>query len=287
MNENKLLRSRLTEQINDSLKNFIDQQHPNAEKKLSFYSGQVVDNNDPDQQGRVRIRIFGVFDEDIPDNNLPWAIPDFNFIGSTLGSFVVPPLETLVKVYFENDDIYLPRYTTKVLKKDQMNDSHFIAGLTENYPDSMIFFETDTGEYFKINRATNVTTYRHSSGLMVDIDADGNLKIDNTDISISSNPNNASDSSKIGNITLNIKSNLDINVGGDMTIMCEGKFKVQSTENTIKAENLINPLGAKNKIIGPDSFNWVPNTLKVDPYTTAPHGGDIGIPPCGSITGIE
>jgi hypothetical protein len=285
MSDNEIIRSRITEQVNDSLKKFLDKQEKPS--KLIFNTGIVVDNNDPDQLGRCRIRVYGVFENDIPDEDLPWAIPDFNFIGSTLGSFVVPPEDTLVKVYFENDDIYLPRYTTKVIKSETMNDSNFIAGISENYPDSMIFFETDTGEYFKINRATNISTYRHASGLLIDIDADGNITIDNTDIDISTDPNNASNSSSIGNITINCKSDFSINVGGDMNIVCDGKFKVQSTDNTLKAVNPINPLGAKNRLIGPDSSNWVPNTLKVDPYTTAPHGGDVGIPPCMSVTGIE
>lgn len=282
--ENVKIRNRLTEELNKSLKSFVDKQ--TRRKDLFFHTGKVVDNNDPEKLGRVRIRVFGVYEDQIPNEDIPWAIPDFNFIGSNLGSFVVPPNDTLVKVYFEHDDIYLPRYTTKVIKKDLLSESSFIAGKNENYPNSMIFFETDTGEYFKINRETNTTTYRHASGLLLEIDVDGNLVIDNTDVSVSSNPNNSSDSSTIGNITINCKSDFNVNVGGDMNITCDGKFKVKSIENTLEASNPINPLGAKNRLIGPDSSNWVPNTLQVDPYSLTPHGGPSGIPPILSVTGV-
>lgn len=283
--ENKELRNRITEELNLSLKKFIDKESKSTE--LFFKTGIVVDNNDPDKLGRCKIRVYGVFEDEIPDIDLPWAIPDFNFIGSNLGSFVVPPLNTLVKVYFESNDIYLPRYTTKVINKDLLTSTSFIANKDEDYPNSMIFFETDAGEYFKINKATNTTTYRHASGLFITIDVDGNIEIDNTDISVSNNPDNSSDSSTIGNITINCKSNFNINVGGDMNITCDGKFKVQSIDNTIKAENPINPLGAKNRLVSTGSENFVPVTLTNDPYSTAPLGKELGIPPIYTLTGLE
>lgn len=43
-----------------------------------WWVGVVVNNNDPLQAGRLRVRIFGVHSEDltlVPEESLPWAIP--------------------------------------------------------------------------------------------------------------------------------------------------------------------------------------------------------------------
>jgi hypothetical protein len=43
-----------------------------------WWVGVVVNNNDPLQSGRLRVRIFGVHSEDltlVPEESLPWAIP--------------------------------------------------------------------------------------------------------------------------------------------------------------------------------------------------------------------
>ena len=45
------------------------------------YTGKVVNNNDPDKEGKCRIRVYGVFGDEVPDDDLPWALPDFNFVG--------------------------------------------------------------------------------------------------------------------------------------------------------------------------------------------------------------
>ena len=154
-----------------------------AENKINFYTGRVVDNDDPNREGRCKIRVFGKYTEEIPDEDLPWATPDFNFIGSSMGSFVVPPNDALVKVYFDNDDFYNPRYTTKVFNR---NSTKFSAGIDEDYPNTMVFYETDNGDYFKINRQTNEATFRHASGLLVNIDSRGNIELNtkNTEVGI-------------------------------------------------------------------------------------------------------
>lgn len=263
------LRGKVTEDLNSLIKEFIG--NFKQPEKLRFYTGIVVDNNDAEKLGRCKIRVYGIYTEEILDNDLPWAIPDFNFIGSTLGSFIVPPIGAIVKIYFENDDIYLPRYTSKVIKRDLLGSDSFIAGKDEDYPNSMIFFETDAGEYFKINRTTNTSTYRHSSGLLIDIDYDGNLSITNEDTTT-------------GNVSINISGNLDINVGGDVNITAEGKAKIKSVENTLEALNPINPLSAKNRLVSPGSQNWYPNQYPND-FFTGVGKGELGVPPIITLTG--
>jgi len=75
--------------------------------------GIIVNNKDTLFSGRCQIRVYGLMDE-IPDNMLPWAIP----INSTVfakdgaGSLSVPKIGNIVRVQFNNGDIYAPEYTT-------------------------------------------------------------------------------------------------------------------------------------------------------------------------------
>jgi len=65
--------------------------------------------------GRCKIRIFEKFD-DITDEDLPWAFPKQSNIfgggsGFGCGSFSYPKIGTIVRITFNNGDIYHPEYT--------------------------------------------------------------------------------------------------------------------------------------------------------------------------------
>ena len=116
------------------------------------YFGEVIDNNDPLKKGRVRVRVYTLFPDNIPTADIPWAIPDFAYAGSIKGSFIVPPTGTRVRVYFDHEDIYCPVYEAKGYHQDDLPD-----GISTNYPDTMILYSTDSGEYYSVNRKTNAT----------------------------------------------------------------------------------------------------------------------------------
>lgn len=138
---------------------------------LDTYVGIVRDNNDPERLGRCKIEVWSVYDG-VPTESLPWAVPEFSFIGSTVGSFIVPPVGAIVNVYFNRGEIYLPVYTTKVLTKKKLPSRKDI-----DYPDTMVFFETDNGDSFEINRRKETAKYTHSSGTTFTIEKDGSVKI--------------------------------------------------------------------------------------------------------------
>ena len=225
----------LTEMLKEAVTN------KTYENNSVFYTGKIINNDDPEKLGRCQIRVYGVFNDEIPDDDLPWATPDFSFNGSDIGSFIVPKEDTLVNVYFDNDDIYLPKYTSKVLQKKSLADSS--AGYNIDYPDTMVFFETDMGDYFKINRRTNTATFRHASGLMVTITADGNCSI---------NAHNAENSS----INLTASNSINLVSSKDVVISSSEKILITTAEG--------------------DTAKWMPNTIPVCPYTAQPHGGPLG-----------
>ena len=159
----KTVRGLLTDRLEDKNSSVIFDKN---------YVGKVVDNNDPEKLGRCKILVYGVFSEGIPNDALPWAIPEFSFIGSKKGSFIVPTIDTIVKVEFENDEINLPRYSSKVLNREQLPTRKDV-----NYPDNMIFFETDKGDSFEIDRSTGEVKFTHNKGTKITIDSDGTLNI--------------------------------------------------------------------------------------------------------------
>ena len=90
----------------------------------TFWLGRVIDVNDPTQEGRIRVRVFGKFDARInpddatssfliPDEHIPWAYPNVNLEAGSItgsGSFSVPKLGSIISVTFENGNIYTPIY---------------------------------------------------------------------------------------------------------------------------------------------------------------------------------
>jgi len=73
---------------------------------MLIYVGIVEDNIDPKRQGRVKVRVLGVFDQ-IPIEDIPWSSP---FNATDGKSFHTPSIGKLVSVVFVKDNIYSPYY---------------------------------------------------------------------------------------------------------------------------------------------------------------------------------
>tara|TARA_Y100000310_G_C20704363_1_gene833714 strand:+ start:456 stop:1289 length:834 start_codon:yes stop_codon:yes gene_type:complete len=155
---NNLIVENFGKDVGEVLKAFLESPDYN-ETYDGAYTGIVVDNNDSDKIGRCRIRVFGVHGDNIQDKDLPWSLPDFKFIGGLKGSFIVPPIGCIVNVYFEKGERYLPRYTGKVMDTDTLPTNK-----DKSYPDNMVFYESDNGDSFEIDRKKKETTLKHSSG---------------------------------------------------------------------------------------------------------------------------
>lgn len=210
MNEN---RNSISKELGDILKQFIDR--TSEELYSEKYVGKVVDNNDPDKNGRCKIRVYGVYGNDIIDDDLPWALPEFGFIGSELGSFIVPPNDALVYVRFTNGDIYNPVYTTKVLKQGKLPSDK-----DEDYPNTLVFFELDNGDKFTINRETGKTIYEQSQGVKVTLDTDGSFVLETSNgkaFEVDSSGNVVLKTGNTTNATIDIEASGTINIKGGQT----------------------------------------------------------------------
>lgn len=92
-------------------------------KYSEFYRAKVLDNNDPDQLGRIKVEVYPMLlgketarlsqmtIDGIATEDLPWAVlaPSL-FVGSgtSYGVFSVPEINTFVFVFFEAGDINQP-----------------------------------------------------------------------------------------------------------------------------------------------------------------------------------
>lgn len=74
----------------------------------SFYRAYVIDNQDPDKLGRVKIRIPSLHGT---STTYPWAYPaSLTGFGFQTGMFILPPVGAMVWVTFEYSDEHRPIY---------------------------------------------------------------------------------------------------------------------------------------------------------------------------------
>jgi len=64
--------------------------------------GKVVDNDDPLQLGRVKVKVYPWF-EDVKDEDCPWAEPAWQG-----GILYIPPKNAWVWIFFEGGDVEKP-----------------------------------------------------------------------------------------------------------------------------------------------------------------------------------
>ena len=84
----------------------------------NIYIGKVVDINDPLKIGRVKLSIFGKYDE-LDIVSIPWAFP-VNHLNS--GFLNIPTLGELVNCFFENDDELIPFYSSNIIINDNIKE---------------------------------------------------------------------------------------------------------------------------------------------------------------------
>ena len=165
-------------------------EHENA-RFHGFYRGEVMDNQDPKQSGRIKLSIHGVL-QGIDTASLPWAIaasPTFVGAGSGSGRFMVPDIGTIMWCFFEEGDHNQPVYFAEA--------PDCVHGLPEerttNYPKRRVL-KTSAGVVIYIDDETTDVRVNHPSGTFVEIDKDGhvrihggNVRIDGADIDVEGN----------------------------------------------------------------------------------------------------
>ena len=191
----------------------------------NLHIAKVIDNNDPDKKGFVKIYIPYMHFE-IANNLLPWAIPFQNFLGGsiTAGISIIPEIDSYIWVFFEDEEIHKnPFYVGNVVNQDVNISALFedniksSLGSESSYPNNK-FLITDNGICIGFSTETGkpeVWIYHPKSYLF--INKDGNLEYkdnDNNNIKLNSDGLYIKDTN--GNIieadgtTLKLNSNLEV-----------------------------------------------------------------------------
>ena len=146
-----------------------------------WFLGEVVNvKDDPEKLGRVKVRVFGVYD-DVKEDDLPWAqivVPVTQGVHEGKGQYLGILKGTQVfGMFLDGKSSQLPMVIGTVPKEGDTNEKAL-----ENYPDNKVY-ETESGHYKEYDDtlgAERIKEY-HKSGTYYEIDKDGNMTIDTTE----------------------------------------------------------------------------------------------------------
>jgi len=194
-----------------------------------IYRGTVMDNEDPDQYGKVKVKIYPMFNE-LATADLPWAAPASGIsdgASAGFGSFTVPIVGSNVFCFFEAGDMYQPVYfaeapdavkglptsrTTNYPKRRVIKFSSGIEMIVDTETND-ILITTPLGNELKIRDGLNQIEVNHSTGALITIDTLGQLNIACSKLNVvTSIPGST------GVATLNISGDCDVLATGDITL---------------------------------------------------------------------
>lgn len=164
--------------------------------------GEIVDIEDPLQDGRVRVKVFGKFDE-LETDAIPWANPRTKISGGSAsgsGSFSTPKLGSIVGVIFENGMLYQPEWYTIEHISDELKEE--ISGSYVNA--HSLIYDTVTEGFVKV-------FFTEAKGLMLDYkQSQINIKPDNSVVIL--NPNgDIIELSNEGKLTIIVSDKIEVN----------------------------------------------------------------------------
>lgn len=141
-----------------------------------WFLGRVVDiKNDPLKLGRVKVNVYGVYDE-IKDEDLPWAqivVPVTTGIhegnGQNLGILVGTQV---FGIFLDGHNSQLPMVIGTVPKEDDTNKKAL-----ENYPYNKVY-QTESGHYKEWDDTEGKERIReqHTSGTYYEMQDDGSMR---------------------------------------------------------------------------------------------------------------
>lgn len=137
--------------------------------------GVVVDNVDPMNVGRCKVRFFRVF-ADLSDDLLPWAEYADPFMGGgvDVGGFFVPDIGTVVWGFFEEDNPHKPVYfagsSAKPFHPAEKNNGYPSNRVFKTKKGNMIEINDKEGDsYIKITHHSGTSTTMKDNGDVEDI----------------------------------------------------------------------------------------------------------------------
>lgn len=131
----------------------------------SFYRAYVMDNNDPEKLGRIKIRIPS---KHPLGGSYPWAYPAcFTGFGFQTGMFILPPIGAIVFVAFEYSDEHRPIYFGGIPTRVGENKTQNYGPFINNGEDVVVWTDDIPLEY----TGTQQIIYKSPTGSIIYFDS--------------------------------------------------------------------------------------------------------------------
>jgi hypothetical protein len=139
-----------------------------------WFVGVVVDLQDPKKLGRVKVRVFGVYD-DIEDKDLPWAqivVPITSGVNDGNGQYLGLLKDSQVfGMFLDGQNSQLPMVIGTIPKEGDANPK-----AEANYPHNKVY-QTEKGNFKEWDDKDDRIKEGHHSGTYYEMDKDGNMTI--------------------------------------------------------------------------------------------------------------
>ena len=136
-----------------------------------FFRGKCVDNKDPFNIGRVRIRVEGIHDN-FEDSQIPWSLSALNMCcNAGTGGIDIPDINTNVWILYLSEQgdssLYFGASYTRnsVLNEELTKDYPNTYGFVDSY-NNVFVVNKDKG-YFKLLLKDGAELDFHSNGLYI------------------------------------------------------------------------------------------------------------------------
>jgi hypothetical protein len=196
-----------------------------------FY-GEVVDNDDPEQEGRCKVKIFGVYESDepiyakqpdgtekisgskkveIPIDDLPWASPGSSKVfgggdDNGFGDISIPKIGAIVRVQFAEGDLYNPEWYSIAYMNQAVKDE-----IADSYLNShVILYDVDEELKAFYTPSKGFEIYLKESHITINPDASITIEHAGTDSII-----------ELVGTTINITANSTINLTSNSLIKAD------------------------------------------------------------------
>jgi len=287
-----------------------DKEYYSDDLKNSRWLGQVIDNADSEFEGRIKVRVFGKYDE-LEDEDIPWAHAKTNISASSIsggGFFSVPKIGSIVGITFDNGNIYYPEYHFNQHISDELKTE--ISEVPENYVNAhsliydmeiegglKVFYTIEKGLMFDYNltqiniRTDNSIYITNPNGDIIELTNEGNMNvtlINDKTINIGNNfTKNIGNDSVINivndsNVTIGNDSN--ITVGNNCNIIATADIGVECANATLTATGTVEVEGSLIKL----GTGAVQSVIKGELFQTWAnshfHVGNLGAPTSPAVT---
>lgn len=172
----------------------------------THWLGIVVNNQDPLNQGRCKVRVYGKFDNIEPDF-IPWANPMNRISG---GTHIVPNVGEVVGIRFNNGNLYHPEYEYNVKPSaDFKSEVLDASGQPQNVVSLIYDTKRNIRVYYSPEDGLVISTANTKTGKpMIRLTDDGKIFINADDVFIASTSTDESEPAVKGKTLEDILQNL-------------------------------------------------------------------------------